>query len=171
MQVQKRKWMINRFPIAAIVYYGIAKKAGYDEETARALGYASALFFAIVKGGNFKPKKKPQTGTNKGTQKDDKKVKKTDKPQPDLKLYDMKFYSQLVDGKKLPVIGGKVITSKDFNKEIERKFGELADKILVHAKKYVEKFEDIEQTFPIYEAVRDLWRTPEFFNQIKEVRE
>ena len=157
-----RKYIVNRFPIAAIIYYALAKKQGYDEETARALGYAAATFFAIMK--NFKGTK---TASKNGTKKTIGTGQKNQlSNEPKMSIYKLTLYAKECEGKKLPQFGGKLITTEDFNRMLDSKFRDKADKMLEHAKHYVEKFKDeeIKDGFHIYKEVRDVWRTPEFFN-------
>jgi len=161
---KKGEYRINRFPICEIVYYGIAKRLGYSEEEAKALGHATAIFYALAKFGYLKRGKKGEKG--EGSRR---------KVQPTLKIrfLDRTFNGIEINGKKYPVMGDSIVTERDFDKSLRSKLNEEEIKaILEYAVEYVNSYPEqaLRRPFEIYKRVRDEWRTHEFWEKLMKER-
>ena len=155
-------YKVNRFPICSIVHYAIAKKFGYPEYQAKALAHATAVFYAFMKKKwswnrlNFKksPSKAPKNQV---------------KPAGMIRFFDREFSSIKIGDKEYPVLGGKVITERDFDKALNSKFNEKEKKAIIDfAINYVSKIDEymLRRPFEIYKRVRDEWRTLDFWNKL-----
>ncbi len=107
---EKSTYKINRFPICAIVHYAIAKRLGYSENQAKAIGQACAIFYACCKFGYFRNRKK-SNAKNEPKSKNNLNMTK-------LQFCDRVFNAIKIDGVLYPVMGDKVITEKDFDKTL-----------------------------------------------------
>jgi len=156
---QQRKYKINRFPICQVVYYALAKVKGYKEEEARAFGNAVAVFYALAKYGRFNKNKKKGNSEGKTNAEQLKKVP----------FFEREFKVKEVNGTMYPVMGNQIITEENFNKTLKSKLNEEEiNALLRYAVKYCEKYKNkgFLNAFNIYKAVRDEWRTYEFWNKI-----
>jgi len=156
-------YKVNRFPICSIVHYAIAKVCGFPENQAKALAHATAVFYAYVK-------KKWSWNRMKNIDKKPSKLPKNQvKPTGIIRFFDREFSSIKISGIEYPVLGGKVITEKDFEKALNSKFTQNEkEKIINYAINYVSKFDksQLNRPFEIYKRVRDEWRTIEFWNKL-----
>jgi len=109
MQAQEIK--LNRFPKMMILQYVRAKKLGYSEEQAKAIGYAEAFKYAI-----FKTKRAYFSNPNQ-TKSKNKKGQQSLSPS-ELKVNEI---FQLYFKKNMPYVGGKLIKEFDFEKELIKK--------------------------------------------------
>ncbi len=118
---------VNRFPKMAALQKFRALKLGYDKDLAEAIGIAEALKYAIFKRMAQSPK----------TYQEAEEKKKTEEVNLDWNTFKI-FKLAAKDG--LPYVGGKVETSKDYQKEIFSKWGEEGgQKIEEWAKNVIEK--------------------------------
>ena len=150
---------INRFPICAIVHYAVAKKLGYEDRQAKAIGQACAIFYACAKNGYFV----------RGSKSKSKKSSKAPKITHKLRFCDRIFNATEINGILYPVMGDKVITEKDFDKTLNSKLSKNEiNLILEHAFNYVSQFPEfaLYRPFELYKRVRDEWRTHEFWNKL-----
>jgi hypothetical protein len=158
---EKENYKINRFPIAMIVHYAMARKM-YNEELAKALANASAVFYARAKQGWVKSHVKKVS----------KRAKNTEFQNPEnYKICQLGKLGFKVDGNEV-IFGKSRIKASDYDKALRNKLTDEERKVIEkYAMEYVKDIPH-EDVYKAYEAVRDLWRTEEFWNELmKKYRE
>jgi len=160
-------YKVNRFPICAIAHAAIAyKKAKFDWKESQAIGLACAIFYANAKFGRFQKKSKKSSSTQSS--------KIPSKDLIRIHFGERVFKGVIINGFRFPVMGNKVITDKDFYETLRRKFSdEEIEAILDYALKWAESLPDGAERVPyrFYQAIRDEWRTEEFWNNLLSKKE
>jgi hypothetical protein len=125
---------VGLFQVMATLQAARAFELGLPMESAQSWGLNRAIFYAAAKRG-FKGKP-PAAGRPGGTKA--KTTKETTRPYP---LGDEVAYSEEKDGKTYFVIGSKPQTEKDFEKQIESRFGGSFPEVWEEALDYVRHFD------------------------------
>jgi len=116
---------VGRFQVMATLQAARAYVLGMSIASAKSFGLQRAIFYAAAKRG-FKGKgaaKPPKQFTFKEKKLTDTEIKKIQKSFTMTTIGDEAAYSIEIDGKRLFVIGNEIKTAKDFEHQIERRFG------------------------------------------------
>lgn len=154
---------LNRFPIFGLFAYRAARRSGYDDESARILGYSIALLFAIFKQGAGKGGKGKKGHEAKGPV-----VGKEEVTAPDsIQFGGHDFQCAWDEAEETilkTVVGGQVHTTYAYAKNIENKF-----KAGYHAK-LVEAFDAYLETISKAEADSNVYHLYARFRDDKDLK-
>lgn len=127
------KLVIGRFQVMAVLQAVRAFILGMPEESAKSWGLNRAIFYAAAKRG-FK-------GTSPITA-EYRRAKTKGEDEVDIyRLGDEIAFKEIREGKLYFTIGGKILTEKDFNKQIESRFGESFHEVWEEALNIVRKYD------------------------------
>ncbi|KPJ74056.1 hypothetical protein AMJ52_02100 [candidate division TA06 bacterium DG_78] len=116
---------VGRFQVMATLQAARAYVLGLPITSAKSFGLQRAIFYAAAKRGfkgkgRVQPPKQFSMIEKKLSQKE---IKKIQKSFTMTTIGDEAAYSVELDGKKLFVIGSEIKTDKDFERQVERRFG------------------------------------------------
>ena len=130
--------MISRFPKMVVLQYARAKRLGYEENLARAFGYAVAQKYAIFKNtSNKNNKKKKKNFNNKWFTNNIKEDIAQLKHRKDIEYQKDQVFKIWINSNSYPVIKDIEITERDFNKYLSRFNQETLNKLGYWASKIV----------------------------------
>ena len=124
---------IGRFQVMAVLQAARAYVLGLPLDQAKSWGLNRAIFYAAAKRG-FK-------GTSPLTLEFRKAKEKGEEGPAIFKLGDEMAFTEVVNGKEYFTIGGKVQTEKDFERQVEWRFGPIFEDVWREALEHVRKFE------------------------------
>jgi hypothetical protein len=144
--------MVGRFQVMATLQAARAKALGYSEDEAKSFGLNRAIFYAAAKKG-FKGGSAKKPGKTM--------IFKVSPVNRQKKVLDMEAvgdeqaYCVHIKGKRLFVMGDEILDTKDFNRQIERPFGETFEQAWQEALSLVEgtERETLESQKKFYEEV------------------
>lgn len=116
--------MVGRFQVMATLQAARAKALGYSEDEAKSFGLNRAIFYAAAKRG-FKGGSQKKSGKTMSF-----KISPVNRQKKILDMEavgDEQAFCVHIKGKRLFVMGDEILKPKDFDKQIERSFGENFD--------------------------------------------
>jgi len=134
---------VGRFQVMATLQAARAHVLGMSIASAKSFGLNRAIFYAAAKRG-FKGKggvKPPKQYTLAEKTLSKKEVEKIHKTFEISNIGDEVAYSVKMSGKKFFVIGSQIQSPKDFQRQIERRFGEKFDKAWKEAVKICKNYD------------------------------
>ena len=161
----------TRFYHCAVIHYAIAKKLGYSEDMARALGYHRAVLYKVLKDRRFGGKKKKEQKISEyrfDPNKEGVRIESEDIMGMEVTFYRDKF------GVKWPCIGNFVIKPNQYTKVIQNieqrvspgAYEYLLDKVYQLIESYSKEELNTKLSYDLYLRIRDEYRTKEFFAEI-----
>jgi len=171
----ERKYWINRFPICSLVFKEAAEMLGYDEEEAKSLGHARAVFFAAAKRGfGSGPSKK---SSMKKYYSDEKKMERQGIDPSTYEILNfagLETYIVRENGHIRAFFGGKVIRPEEFDHaDLERMIRGGGEAGYVKTRNYIRaKLSELNQyelnsgaVYKVYERLRDSVREVSFIKE------
>jgi hypothetical protein len=134
---------VGRFQVMATLQAARAYVLGMPITSAKSFGLQRAIFYAAAKRG-FKGKSRvqpPRQFSMVEKKLSQREIQKIQKSFTMTTVGDEAAYSVELDGKKLFVIGSEIKTDKDFQRQVERRFGDTFKKVWKEAVALCKKYD------------------------------